>query len=124
MNDYDGLPNQSQIETKSNNAIWIIGGGCLLIFLCFGCLTVFGLGVVGWQLYGDELIASADATEQAWDSRNSSYEATIIATSAPTDDNRNNALDIAPTETPVPADTAVPSNTVEPEPAPRGQFRY
>ncbi len=116
MNNYDGLPNQSQIESKTNKTIWIIGGGCLLVFLCFGCMVVLALGILGWQLYGEELIVSAEATEQAWNSRNGSYEATIAATTTLTSENRNNALDLAPTNTPLPPDTAVPENTPEPEP--------
>ena len=81
--------------------MWIVGGGCMLLFLCFGCMVIFGLGVAGWQLYGEELLVSAEATEQAWNSRNGSYEATLEATSASSDENRNNVLDVAPTATPL-----------------------
>ena len=96
--------------------MWIVGGGCMLLFLCFGCMVISGLGVAGWQLYGEELLVSAEATEQAWNSRNGSYEATLEATSVSSDENRNNVLDVAPTATPLPPDTAVPVNTTEPEP--------
>ncbi len=112
MNDYNTqLPEQS--ESKSNKTVWAIVGGCCFIFLCFGCLTLFGLGVAGWQVYGEEFVALAEATEVAWESRNDQYATAVSSTPIPTSAN-NNVLESAPTDTavsPSPTDTAVATPT-------------
>lgn len=106
MNNYES-PISTQSETKSNKTVWLIIGGCLALFLCLGCLGVFGLGVAGWQYYGAEILAQAEATETAWETRNDEYSTAVAATPIATDENRGNVLDPVPTKTPVPADTAV-----------------
>ncbi len=106
MNDYE-TQIRTQPETKSNKTVWLIIGGCLTLFLCMGCLGVFGLGALGWQYYGEEILALAEATETAWETRHNEYGTAVAATPAPTNENRNNALDPVSTKTPVPPTTAV-----------------
>ena len=66
-NEYE--PYTPAAPTQNNNRrIWLILGGCLVAFLCLGCLTV-GVGYYLFVEYGDELLSEfGTATPERRDS--------------------------------------------------------
>ncbi|WP_420641910.1 hypothetical protein [Candidatus Leptofilum sp.] len=125
MNDYDDYQPYTPATTpepNNNRRLWYILGGCLILFLCLGCLTLGG-GYYLWVTYSDEILSEfgtttperrdndADEDEDPSPTRDSSEgrEGEITPTAAvaelpsPTPDNPTN-----PTATPATENTAVP----------------
>lgn len=113
-NEYE--PYTPATTPNNNRRIWLIISGCLVMFLCLGCLTV-GVGFYLFVEYGDEILAEfGTAVPERHDNDSSDNE--------PEAEDRNNLPDdgregqMTPTAAIAEQPTAIPtkSATVTPEP--------
>lgn len=118
-NEYKPYTPSTEPQTNNNRRIWYVLGGCLLIFLCLGCLTL-GAGYYLWTEFGDDILSEfGTATperrdterEEALPTRASSggREGAVTPTTA---------VAAQPSSTPAATATAAPSATPENTPIP------
>lgn len=109
-NDFD-----SNTPKNNNRNIWLILGGCLVVFTCLCCVMV-GAGYYVWTEFGDEILQElatvspepfdneADPEDQPTPPSNGGREGAMTATAV---------IAEQPTDTPVDPATATPEPTAE-----------